>query len=210
MKHFKTVFCVFALLSTASLLQARAYDKDKPVEIIAHFGISGTPMVAGNYFTRNLDRTSYQDGDNYYVSTSNYNGIVRSTGTFLAGIDIKFNRVIAVSVDLGLNAMWLDPSTALSDVGTGVALYLIPKAKLYYMDRSVVRMYGYVGAGIGKYINYPGLQSGVGVDYYDGSVKLEGQFVPFGIEFGKKFFGFAELGFGTIFLGAQLGFGYRF
>lgn len=213
MKKVKIILTLALVIMTGQAALGRTDKTDKPVNVIGHFGISGTPMTAGNYFTRNaIYYKDYIAG--YTGSFDRVIGNVRSTGTFIAGVDIKFNRVIAVSVDLGLNAMWCDnynPETkVLSGNTTGIAVYIFPKAKLYYLDRSLIRLYGTAGFGIGKYFGYPALSDNFGESYYDGTIKLEGQLVPFGIEIGRKFFGFAEFGAGTVYMGVHVGVGYKF
>ncbi len=203
----KLIFPLFVLALLAGQYRADAQQEKRTPQISTRFGIAGSPSVAGEYFTSNTNPYSYGTLSSIY-----YGGIgaVSTPGTFVGGIDIKFNRVIALSVDLGVNAMWADTysnaNKTVTGKQTGVALYFMPKAKLFYMDREMVRMYGTVGVGIGRYFGYPTKYS----SNFSSPFKLEAQFVPFGIEVGRKLFGFAELGVGTMFLGFHAGIGYKF
>ena len=52
--------------------------------------------------------------------------------------------------------------------------------------------------------------AGLGLTLFDGTIIPAAQFTFFGISFGKKVFGFAELGNGTEYLLVHGGIGYRF
>lgn len=186
---------------------AQEIKRDGP-QIIGHLGLSGVPVAAGKYFTR----SSYSDMTYGSMASiyGDYYGAISTAGTLIAGVDFKLNRVVAVTVDLGVNVMWRSSFSGVSQqktgTDTGVAVYLLPMAKLYYIDRNFFRMYGTAGLGVGIYFGYPTNS----YDTFRDRMKCEVQFVPIGIEFGRKFFGFAELGAGTIFVGAHAGIGYKF
>lgn len=178
--------------------------------VIVHLGLSGSPLVAGKYYTDGgTARSTYGTMSSIY---EDYMGPITTTGTIIAGVDIKLNRVVAISVDLGVNTIFSENFSGVTNqkIGTsyGVAAYLFPKAKLYYFDRTLIRMYGTIGVGIGKYFGYPSSTSSS--QLFKNPMKLEAQAVPFGIEVGKKVFGFAEIGVGTIFMGVHAGVGLKF
>lgn len=79
--------------------------------------------------------------------------------------------------------------------------------------RSPVRLYGKLGFGAVKYFGFDrrNFDSVDGdVEFYDNSFTPGIQFAPFGIELGRKIFGFAEIGVGTLYRGISAGLGYKF
>ena len=67
-----------------------------------------------------------------------------------------------------------------------------------YMDRPAVKLYGSLEAGA---------MFAVGGDF---TVVPDIQLNPIGVEFGRRFFGMAEMGVGMNYFGGRLGIGYRF
>lgn len=210
----RLLISTFVLLTGIAVFQfpalAQEQSSEKGPEFIGHFGISGSPYIAGTYFSpRSWSSENYASYGTLESIYSDRSDAVNTTGTFVAGLDIKFNRTVAVSVDLGLNAMWSDTYSNITGdktgTDTGIAVYLIPKVKIYYMDRPWVRMYGTAGFGVGRYFGYTRRAI-----IFKNPFKFEAQFVPFGLEVGKKLFGFAELGAGSLFMGIHVGAGYKF
>lgn len=151
---------------------------------------------------------------------SDYHGLTLSAGTFSAGVSYKFNRWLSLGADLDLGFLWNERFSAVDDsskgVGTGVSLMLVPKFRVYYVDRPSWRLYGFIGMGVAKYFGYDKLK-GADVDPYSGTrefwdYSLRGalQFVPIGVEFGRRIFGFFETGVGNEYTGVRGGIGYRF
>jgi len=137
---------------------------------------------------------AYVYGD-YYSSTM-------TAGNITASLDIILSKRCAVSVDLGYTPMWRDAYDGITNqylyTQRGGALNVLCMFKLFYMVRPVVRLYGDIGVGIAQYFSN------------DNSLEFAGQLVPFGIEVGKKCFGFVEFGVGSSYMGARGGVGYRF
>lgn len=137
---------------------------------------------------------------------ADYNGTTFSAGAFCLGAEFMVARWFAVSADLSVTAVWHDLYSSVSDQKTGsktgVALCLLPQGKLIYLNRPMVRLYGKFGIGVVKYF---------GFDRRDGDSFTPGfQWTPFGIEVGRKVFGFAETGIGTLYKGISAGVGYKF
>ena len=86
---------------------------------------------------------------------------------------------------------------------TSAALYILPTYRLYYLDKDVVCLYGCVSLGLTSYFN----TDISGSKYIP---QLAFNISPIGVEVGRRWFGFAELGVGTVYCGVSLGVGYKF
>ena len=147
-----------------------------------------------------------------------YHGLTMTAGSWSIGADYRIARWFAVSADIGVDFLWHDiydgVSGARKGSRTGVSLTVMPQARFYYLNRPAVRLYGYLGVGAVKYFGYDGLKGSwrddYGVHFEDGTFEAAAQFAPIGVEVGRRWFGFAELGYGTLFSGVRAGVGYRF
>lgn len=132
-----------------------------------------------------------------------YHKDIRSTGNFNLACDLEFNEWFSASMTLACSSFSMDRFDGRSGdrIGTakGTALYIVPFARLCYWRNESMRVYGTLGAG---YCIYSGFETRHGTGVF--------QFNPAGIEYGKKFFAYAELGFGTMFIGGHIGVGYKF
>lgn len=148
---------------------------------------------------------------------ADYNGITRSSGALCLGADYAFARWFALSVDLSATIVWHNVYNGVSGQKTGsktgVALCLLPQGKLIYLNRPMVRLYGKFGIGVVKYFGFDRRNresADDGIEYLDNSFTPGFQWTPFGIEVGRKVFGFAETGIGTLYTGISAGVGYKF
>ncbi len=161
----------------------------------------------------------YYDNPTLPALYQDYQGGSNSTDAI--GVDVLFHVSRRVDVGLGMyvNHLWYDTFNGVTQEKTGVhkaaAFYLAPSIRLYYMNKQYVRLYGQCSVGLAKYFNYDTLQY-TRIDY-DGirrtvndSRKAFGEFVPFGIEVGRRFFFFMEAGVGSMYNGLCLGAGYKF
>lgn len=152
-----------------------------------------------------------------------YNGITKSTGAFCFGADYQLARWFSFSLDLSAAFVWHDIYNGISrqktGSRTGAVLCLLPQAKLVFLNRPSVRIYGKFGLGIVKYLGFDKRNWEYDYDYdyddpplcyVDNSLVPGFQWVPVGVEVGKKFFGFAETGIGTLYKGISAGVGYKF
>lgn len=152
-----------------------------------------------------------------------YNGITKSTGAFCFGADYQLARWFSFSLDLSAAFVWHDIYDGISrqktGSRTGAVLCLLPQAKFVFLNRPSVRIYGKFGLGIVKYLGFDKRNWEYDYDYdyddpplcyVDNSLVPGFQWVPVGVEVGKKFFGFAETGIGTLYKGISAGVGYKF
>jgi len=192
----KVIFSVIV----ASMVCVQAYAGDG-VTLIPRLSIgSVAEATAKNY------STTYSDYSHpmAYIYSDTF-GRIKTCGNITGSLDIIFTKRIALSVDLGATILWKDQYDGITNQATGVtkvgaAVHLIPQFRFYYLNKPVVRLYGSAGVGLTTYF---------GEEFYD-YFAAAGQFSPFGIELGRKLFGFAECGVGTAYSGIRGGIGYKF
>lgn len=149
-----------------------------------------------------------------------WRGPTISSGAYSIGAEYLFSRWFSLSFDVSLEHFRRDvhdgASGKIAGKSSGTAVTLMPQAKFIYLNRPAVRLYGYVGAGLVKYFGFEVHDSLYGNRYVAGeatvgnSICPAAQVVPIGVEAGRRFFGFAEVGSGYMFTGLRAGFGYRF
>lgn len=181
-----------------------------PSAFTTNLFVSGAGMHHGSWYYGNSVSDIYAD----------YRGLTLSAGTFSLGGTYKFNRWFALGADVDMSFLWQERFSAISDeslgIHNGVALMLVPKAMVYYVDRPSWRLYGYLGVGVAKYFGFDRLygnndgRSGGSPEFWDKSLRSVWQWTPIGIEFGRWIYGFAELGIGNEYTGARAGIGFRF
>lgn len=213
MKKAFSIICAMLLLGAAA-----SAEETGGVKFGVRIGISGSPKVANNYFTDGYTNLPDLNKTNMEYMYGTYHTSNKSFGTITAIFDVQLNNWFTASMLIGFNSMWHDRFNAITSqkIGEekGTAFYLMPQAHFTYFSRPWVRLYGSIGIGVGKYLNYQQLQSSYKVGdatfSYNNSIKFESQFTPIGVEFGKKLFGFFEAGFGSVYFGIHGGLGYKF
>ena len=132
-----------------------------------------------------------------------YHTDIRSAGNFHLTCDLEFSEWITGSMYLayaGFSTDRFDGHTGeKTGVAKGKAFYVAPHIRFTYYRSDLFRVYGTIGGGCAIY-------SGFQTKHVAGVI----QFNPAGFEFGRRFFGFAELGFGSLFMGAHMGVGFKF
>lgn len=167
------------------------------------FGVSGIPMIDalmhGN-FGHHEHYIPICDIDYAY---KDYDGERRMLG--LLSAEYSFNRSNKFTFAIGgyLTTVWnkvYDYSGRKAGLNMNVSLHIIPTARFKYYTRPAFSAYGSIGIGAmvgleqdGSFYGFPTVQ-----------------FIPIGITFGRKIYGFAEYGGGFTYLGGSAGIGYRF
>ena len=189
----KRIILALILIAASSHASAEA---PKPA---LRLGWSMAPVTAAGHF-------SEEDGSNLWnlrYIYKDYHTDVHSAGNFSAICDLEFNEWLSASMCFAYSGYSMDcyegRSGEKSHVAKGSAFYLVPHIRFTYYRNDMLRAYGTLGAG---YCIYSGFETRHG----SGVV----QFNPAGIEYGNKLFGFAELGFGTMFIGGHIGIVYKF
>ena len=194
----KTIIAAFALMLSCSLsAQTQQWFSKGDVSVRAGWSISPVAM-AGEFAD---DREQLPFGLNYIYR--DYHKDIKSTGNFNLAADYTFNEWITVSLYASYAGFSRDMYSGVSgkrrSTEKGFAICAVPHFRFTYYGTELLRAYGTLGVGYIYYNGFPSSNAAVAI-----------QFNPAGIEFGRKFFGYAEIGFGTIYMGINAGIGYRF
>jgi len=204
------------LFSFFCIQSLNAQDAGKSFHWDLRLGI-GPTIVNSLYYTNNRINGHYYPNDMSDIY-GEYNGEVRSIGVISAEWTCYLTNRIQVGAYLGVTHLWNNIYSSINNEILGdkkaTVAYLLPVFKIDYFKRPMVRMYGAFGAGIGKYFGFNGMKGSYnyesGTEQYDYTLKFEGQITPFGIEVGRKLYGFLEIGGGSICIGGRIGVGYKF
>lgn len=141
-----------------------------------------------------------------YLSLGTFYGDYFDTSFYTNNIGAEFlahfGKRSSIGIGIYANHMWSDSYNAVTGEKSGrrtaAALFFLPTYRGYYMSRDVVRIYGTVSLGL--------------TACFMEDIKFVGAFniSPIGVEVGRRFYGFAEAGFGTVYSGISLGVGYKF
>lgn len=184
----------------------------------ARIGAGMTSAFAPYNFT-GRSSAKYIQGEMISQYYSGYYGTAYGSGSYSIGAEYYLARWFAVSADLCFEGFWRNLYDRNTDMKTGrdsgLAVAVIPQAKFIYIHRPAVRVYSSLGIGAAGYIGFDSKKRSYidedGPHYeYDKAVRLTMQFTLLGIEIGRRFFGFAELGTGSLFSGVRAGAGFRF
>lgn len=200
MKRFMTILAVLMVCS----IQAGGRNTGKealPFRYEVRLGWSGFPTNDDNNFS------GYNDS--YFGDTSisdifgDYDGPTYMTGNFMAEFGFHFRKWFTLSVGVAANGIWKDVYDSQTDLRkgreNGMTMTLMPQARFTWMRKDIYNMYSSIGVGL----------TGGGFEGRS-DMHLAAQCIPFGITIGRRIFGFAEIGFGTIYNGGMIGLGYRF
>lgn len=169
------------------------------------FGVAGYPLMdmllySDGWYDYMIDPAfSYINPDRLY---KDYEGTRRMIGLLSAEYSINYRKRFTFAVGAYLSSAWnkvyqYDGTRKGADVGFG--LTIMPTARFKYVNREAFSMYGSAGLGI---------MAG----FFDDEAYIYPTFqlVPLGLTFGRKVYGFAEFGLGTLYIGANIGAGFRF
>lgn len=171
-------------------------------------GISGTPFVLGLM-------TDVADGINFghhyiyrYPSVkdfySDFYGPLYTTGNVGAEFDWVLKKWMTVSAGAYFTGFWADRFDGMTGARmrkeNGLAVSLVATFRFTYLNRRYVQLYSGVSAGA--------FVIGASTGEVSGMVHIQG--IPIGVSVGRKVFGFAEVGIGTMYMGGNIGLGYRF
>ncbi len=141
---------------------------------------------------------------NNYFDASVYE-IEKTTLAWSLNYAYNFNRFIAVGATLsyegGSRAYYTHSDDNLVNKENKNYLTTLAFFRASWLNRPYVRMYSLIGAGASYSMEG---------DYSYPIEHLAFQFSPLCISFGKALYGHVELGIGTLYMGANIGIGYRF
>lgn len=190
---------------------------DSKLKYEARIGWSARTSLAMIYFSDNDYYIPYNQPLSYIYH--DYHGASSSTNAISAEFLMRFNKKWSLSIVGAFNILWQDSyrgdTKEKSGTNTSSVLYLVPTVRLYYLDSPMIRLYGSLGIGVGKYIGFDSLKYDVemengNIERINRTLKFEGTLSPFGMEVGRKFYGFFEIGISTMYAGINLGAGYKF
>lgn len=203
MKNRYLLIILLALLSFSAFAQS---DEEPGV----HWDIRGGMSVVSSFTTGKMEprRASYYSPSGIRSLASlygDYNGEVTATNNFGAEALIHLGKRSSVGFGLYANHLWCDSFRGVDgkQIGTqkAAALMLVPTYRLYYLSKDIVRLYGSVSLGLIAYFNNS-----------NRSIPADAVFElsPVGVEVGRDWYGFLELGAGSVYVGFSFGVGYRF
>ncbi len=162
---------------------------------------AGFPDSAAEKFMEGLNIGHYGIQGIY----ADYFSDTRSTPAISAECMYIFNEWMSLGAEMIYVSCSNQRLNALTDkvkaYRKGQSFVFMPTAQISYHQKGLLRMYLGMSAGLGYY---------AGFDNLDKKLSFELKFVPFGVEFGRRFFVFAEACLGTSMNWAQGGVGFRF
>lgn len=213
------VMCVALLMGLCSVASARDREAASDSTVVAvkyntfkhgvRVGVSGTPLllglvtdVAGGMgFGYGADVWYHSDVSSLY---RDYYGPLYTTGNVGAEFDWALKKWLTVSAGAYFTGFWASKYDGFTGNrmrdDSGVAVSLMGTVRFTYLNRKFVQMYS--GLAAGAFI--------IGSNAGDMKGSLHFQLIPLGISVGNRVFGFAEIGVGTLYMGGNIGLGYRF
>lgn len=196
----KFLLTAAALLAVVSL---QAQEKDYKYEV--RLGYGGYPaldfaMAVPKYsvFWEGPSKTDPLEG-----LYGDYLGNIYSSGVISAEFNWIFKKwftfSLGMSTDVLVGTIRDGVTGSNKEVMTGAAVNFLPQTRFTFVSKPVVKLYASVGLGIYacSFNN-------------DMSILPAFQLTPIGIMVGRRVFGFAEVGVGTMYSGAMAGIGFRF
>lgn len=209
MRKILTILALFFVLSSTMAVarQKKPHQRwaDQPFRYEVRVGYGPYQTFLDNSYENN-SVYDYQYSDGRLSSIYGYTPrLVKTTGSFSAEFGMNFKSWLTVSIAAGVTGYtgreWLDSySDEWVGVG-GIQASLMPQVRFNWLSRKYCRLYSSIGMGL--FIDASDRREDVG---FSGSFQM----TPFGISFGHRFFGFAELGGGTLYSGVRAGIGYNF
>ena len=200
----KRMILMAAMLFCVLVASAQDKDgKDVPYRYEVRLGWSGYPVGDDNQFVGVNNHGFYSYDTSISDIFSEYDGTTYMTGNIVGEFNVHFKKWFTLSVGFAANGIWKDVYSSQTDIKlrreNGWTATVLPQARFNWIKKEVVKVYSSVGAGV---------RAGSFDERAD--ILIAGQLVPIGINVGKKVFGFAELGIGTVYIGGMFGIGYRF
>lgn len=200
----KRMILMAAMLFCVLVAGAQDKDgKDVPYRYEVRLGWSGYPVGDDNQFVGVNNHGFYSYDTSISDIFSDYDGPTYMTGNIVGEMNFHFKKWFTLSVEVAANRIWKHTYYSQTDEPKGrvrgYTATLMPQARFNWIRKDIVKVYSSVGLGMraGKF------------DDRDDAL-IAAQLVPIGINVGGRVFGFAELGFGTLYVGGMFGIGYRF
>jgi len=148
-----------------------------------------------------------------YLDGSTYNK-EKVTNSWTISYTYNFSRLFALQAGVSYEGGWSECYRKSEDVMVSSisSQYLTPMltARFSWLNRRFVRMYSSFGAGIAVSLSDTHFTTSDDKTYERQNTYMSLQLAPVGISVGGSFFGFIEVGIGTVYVGGCFGLGYRF
>ena len=162
---------------------------------------AGLPGSGAEYFTTNVLPTSYGMDAIY----GDYTGDLKTIPAISLEAYYLYNQWFRFGLDVVYcsysNQILSGITGEVKKNRNGQSFVFLPTAAVNYYHKGALNLYMALGVGVGYYAGFDNMENNVAFDV---------QFTPFGIEYGRKFFCFAEAGLGTAVNWVRGGIGYRF
>jgi hypothetical protein len=199
------LLCACSLFAHEASAQTWAEKRKDPVKYRHEwrFGVAGYPIIEMLEYSKwgydfDIIAPGVSDVDRLY---KDYSGPRKMIGLISAEYSYNRHKYLTFSVGGYASAVWESTYDYMDQrIGTnaGFNLSVVPTVRWKYFVRDKFSMYGY--AGLGVRFGY----------FEEWSLWPTFQFVPLGLTFGDKIYGFAEYGAGLLYVGGAAGIGYRF
>lgn len=189
------------IITTLLLAGATAYAQEECSSRISIRLGAGLPGAGTEYFTQGLVPTSVGLSDLYgdYVSDLSASPAISIEAYYIHnqwfhfGLDFVYNSYSNQILSGITNQPIRDRD--------GKSLIVLPTASVNYFQKGALNLYMGLGVGLGYY---------AGFDNMENKLSFNVQFTPFGIEYGRRIFCFAEANLGTAINWVRGGIGFRF
>ena len=205
MKHrLFILLCVIPFFTLESSAQTIFESKAEPAKYKHEwrFGVAGYPMIELlGYSDWGFDYDIMPDRADIDKLYADYHGARKMIGLVSAEYSYNHRKHLTFSVGGYASTVWENTYDYLDQrkgTNMGFNLSIVPTVRAKYFVRDKFSMYCSCGLGIS-------------VGYFDGwNIWPTFQFIPFGMTFGDKVYGFVEYGAGLLYIGGAAGVGYRF
>lgn len=204
-KYLMRIAALASAVFLCSAFNASAENEDIP-EFEIRVGVSGFPLLpssenkfgGGSIFNKYVTYNDYSLDELY----SNRSGARYTTGNIGAEFTYNIKKWLAICGGMYVSPFWMSTFDGYShqriSTSASASLSGLVMVRFNYFNRPLVKLYSSVGIGVmADFSYYP-------------VVAMHIQTVPFGISVGGRVFGFAELGLGSLYLGGNIGVGYKF
>lgn len=200
-----------AALMMLAWAEGQAAERQTDFKLRRHefaLGVNWVPVqtMDGATFSYGFDKPSI---GSIYEAAEDYMRVVTS-GSWSFSYGYNFNRIFTLGALFSYEGV---VSQRLNKPDDSVVFNnyehhftVLPVARFNWLNRPWFRMYSSVGVGVRRFYSC----SHEWRQYKWNDTMIAAQLVPVGISFGGKFFGYAEAGVGTIYIGLSIGIGYRF
>lgn len=199
----KVLFIIIAILAALPSFAKKDAEVERlPFKYEVRLGWGGYPntFIVGPFSSYDIEIPRYPSISTMY---NGYCGPTYMTGAIAAEFSFHLKKWCSVGGVFSYTGIYADRYDKFTSEKisreNGASLLFMPQVRFSYLNKPSVKLYSSVGLGVG-YSAFRTLSEAVPAM----------QLSLFGVSFGRKFFGFFELGIGYMYSGCMAGVGYRF